>query len=226
MLLVLFVFVCTMAGDALHGTSTVRISRLVSFHTLILYTARNATRLTPGMAPVLIADAGILATSFMHTHKSAPIAALPRRVPHQLNCRPSALEVILPLPSHRRPNVRASSHLLHAPPSSHCRLQWQSVSCACTSAMYSRNEAPASSSRNQTAYPQNDAVLGVSPNQTARSVATGRCSTTLTWATKCAETEPESSSRTGRRWGGQRQAWGKEQTEIYFRRKPFCTRAP
>ena len=52
------------------------------------------------------------------------------------------------------PLVRAPSHLLHAPPSSHRRLQWPSASCACTSAMHSRNEAPASSARNQTAYPQ------------------------------------------------------------------------
>jgi len=38
--------------------------------------------------------------------------------------------------------------------SSHCRLQWhKSVSCACTSAMHSRNEVSASSFRNQTAYP-------------------------------------------------------------------------
>ena len=95
---------------------TVRLSRLVSFHPLILCAARNATRLAPGMAPVLLADAGILATSFMHTHKSVPIADLPHRVPHLRNCRPSALEVILQIPVRRRPNVCASSHLLHDPP--------------------------------------------------------------------------------------------------------------
>jgi len=61
-------------------------------------------------------DAGILATSFMHTHKSVPIADLPHRVPHLRNCRPSALEVILQIPVRRRPNVCASSHLLHDPP--------------------------------------------------------------------------------------------------------------
>ena len=66
-------------------------------------------------------------------------------------------------PARRRPNVCASSHLLHAPPSSHRLLQWQSASCACTSAMHSRNEAPASRDRSQTAYPRNDAVLGVAP---------------------------------------------------------------
>ena len=114
LLLILLVFICTMAGDTLHGTSTVRISRLVSFHTLILYTARNATRLTPGMAPVLIADAGILATSFMHTHKHAPIAALRCRVPHPWNCRPSALEVILPLHYHSTPHVPFQRRPLNA----------------------------------------------------------------------------------------------------------------
>ena len=82
---------------------TVRLSRLVSSHALILCAARNATRLAPGMAPVLLADAGSLATSCMHTHKSAPIAALPRRVPHPRNCHPSALEVI-----HRRPQEPSS----------------------------------------------------------------------------------------------------------------------
>ena len=91
------------------------------------------------------------------------------------------------------------------------------------SVMHLRNEASASSSRNQTTYPQNDAVLGVAPNQTARSVATGRCSTALTWAFKCAETEPEPSSRTGRRCGRQRRTWQTQQNSIYFRRKPFYT---
>jgi hypothetical protein len=37
----------------------------------------------------------------------------------------------------------------------------------------------------------------------------------------CAETEPETSSRTGRRCGEQRQAWQTGQNWIYFRRKPF-----
>ena len=55
------------------------------------------------MAPGLLADAGILATSGMHTHKSAPIAALPRRVPHPRNWRPSALEVILRRPQEPPP---------------------------------------------------------------------------------------------------------------------------
>jgi hypothetical protein len=93
---------------------TVRLSRLVSFHALILYTARNATRLAPGMVPVLLADAGILATSFMHTHKHAPIAALRCRVPHPWNCRPSALEVILPLHYHSTPHVPFQRRPLNA----------------------------------------------------------------------------------------------------------------
>jgi len=58
------------------------------------------------------------------------------------------------------------------------------------SVMHLRNEASASSSRNQTTYPQNDAVLGVAPNQTARSVDTVRCSTAMTWATKCTQLAP------------------------------------
>ena len=143
LLLILLVFICTMAGDTLHGTSTVRISRLVSFHTLILYTARNATRLTPGMAPVLIADAGILATSFMHTHKSAPIAALPRRVPHQLNCRPSALEVILPTDvlTCARLHTSCTPHRLHTVDSNGSRCP-ALAPARCTRAMKRLRVAP------------------------------------------------------------------------------------
>jgi hypothetical protein len=99
LLLILFVFICTMAGDALHDTRAL-LSRLVSSHAPILCDASNATRLAPGMAPVLLADAGILVT---HTHKSTPIIALPRRVPHPLNCRPSVLEVILRCPQEPPP---------------------------------------------------------------------------------------------------------------------------
>jgi hypothetical protein len=140
---------------------TVRLSRLVDFHALLLSPQCHTTG--PGMAPVLLADACILATSGMHTHKSAPIADLPRRVPHPRNCRPSALEVILRRPqeppppkvSHTarahslvaaRPRLRAaaapglprppSCAPAHTPPSSHSRLQWPSASCACTSAMH------------------------------------------------------------------------------------------
>ena len=45
----------------------------------------------------------------------------------------------------------------------------------------------------------------------------------LTWATKYAETEPEPSSRTGRRCGKQRRTWKQEQNWIYFRRKSLST---
>ena len=55
------------------------------------------------MAPGLLADAGILATSGMHKHKSAPIVALPRLGPHPRNGRPSALEVILRRPQEPPP---------------------------------------------------------------------------------------------------------------------------
>ena len=89
---------------------TVRLSRLVSFHTLLLSPQCHTTG--PGMAPVLLADACILATSGMHTHKSAPIADLPRRVPHPRNCRPSALEVILRRP--QEPPPPKASHTARA----------------------------------------------------------------------------------------------------------------
>ena len=102
---------------------TVRLSRLVDFHALLLSPQCHTTG--PGMAPVLLADAGILATSGMHTHKSAPISALPRRVPHPRNCRPSALEVIL-----RRPQEPPELHNLlvrvltpYSPASSHLARQ-------------------------------------------------------------------------------------------------------
>jgi len=41
----------------------------------------------------------------MHTHKRVPIVALHSRVPHQRNCRPSALEVILQLLYHSTQHV-------------------------------------------------------------------------------------------------------------------------
>ena len=58
------------------------------------------------MAPVLLVDAGSLATSCMHTHKSDPITVLPRRVPRPRNCHPSALEVILSRPQEPQPPPR------------------------------------------------------------------------------------------------------------------------
>ena len=42
-------------------------------------------------------------TSCMHPHKSAPIDALPRRVPRPWNCHPSVVEVILHRPQEPRP---------------------------------------------------------------------------------------------------------------------------
>ena len=59
-------------------------------------------------------------TSCMHPHKSAPIAALPRRVPRPWNCHPSAVEVILhrpqepPPPKPLSPRVRDASTVLRA----------------------------------------------------------------------------------------------------------------
>ena len=87
-------------------------------------------------------------TSCMHPHKSAPIDALPRRVPRPWNCHPSVVEVILhrpqepPPPKPPSPRVRDASTSCapaHAPPSSHRRLQWPSASCTCTSAMRERD---------------------------------------------------------------------------------------
>jgi len=128
-----------------------------------LHTVVSTGRLRPARAPRLLADAGILATSCMHPHKSTPIASLPRRCSHPRNCRPSALEVILrcpqepPPPKPLSPLVSAlwllpahaaaqqslpcrprppSCAPAHAPPSSHRRLQWPSASCACTSTMH------------------------------------------------------------------------------------------
>ena len=86
----------------------------------------------------------------MHPHKSAPIAALPRRVPRLWNCRPSTLEVILrrpqepPHPKPLSPRVRAASTVLRArsvlAPSTPLI---DSVFGAGVSAMPSRDGAPA-----------------------------------------------------------------------------------
>ena len=59
---------------------TVRLSRLVSFHTLLLSPQCHTTG--PGMAPVLLADAGILATACTNTRappsSPCPVSALTR----------------------------------------------------------------------------------------------------------------------------------------------------
>jgi hypothetical protein len=90
-----------------------------------------------------------LATSCMHPHKSAPIAALPRRVPCPWNCRPSAFKVILrrpqepPPPKPLSPRVRSASTVLRARSRSTVLTPSTpliaSVFCACASAMHSRN---------------------------------------------------------------------------------------
>ena len=86
--------------------------------------------------------------SCMHPHKSAPIAALPRRVPRPWNCHPSAVEVILhrpqepPTPKPLSPRVRDTSILR---PRSRSTVLTPStpliasVFCACASAVHSRN---------------------------------------------------------------------------------------
>jgi hypothetical protein len=59
-------------------------------------------------------------TSCMHPHKSAPIDALPRRVPRPWNCHPSVVEVILhrpqepPPPKPLSPRRRDASSVLRA----------------------------------------------------------------------------------------------------------------
>ena len=102
--------------------------------------------------------------------------------------------------------------------------RWPSASCACTSAMHSRNRAPESSARCQTAHPRNDAVLEVAP--VLRLLP--RCHLPLLhhadFATNCAETEPEPSSRTGRRCGEQRRTSQGETKLVLLRSKrPLTT---
>ena len=53
----------------------------------------------------------------------------------------------------------------------------------------------------------------------ARSVATGRCSTALTCGTTCPKTEPESSSRTAGRRVEHSRTWNEKATETLFSRK-------
>jgi len=171
-------------------------------------------------------------TACMHPHKSAPIAALPRRVPRPWNCHPSAVEVILhrpqepPPPQPLSPRVRDASTVLRA------RLRSSPPSpCAClarcTSAIdlgYTAFEnRPSSqpprmrrSTSSELATPT-DALRNskrrskfVQHSQSSKSASL--CSTALTLATKYAETRPEQSSRTGRRCGEQRRTWKQEKT--------------
>ena len=104
-----------MAGDALHGTNAPSDSLSLSPSTHCHSIRRTqSTRLAPGIAPVLLADACIL-TNVLHAHAQArPNAALRWRVPHPRNCRPSALEVILPLHYHSTPHVPFQRRPLNA----------------------------------------------------------------------------------------------------------------
>jgi len=58
-------------------------------------------------------------------------------------------------------------------------------------------------------------------SQTACPVATARCSTSLTWATKCAETEPEQSCHTTQPVWGHDRTWKEEQTNFICDCKHF-----
>ena len=90
---------------ALHER-TVRLSRLVSFHAPSSYEPHAMPHDWPRVWPPYCSLMQVSwPTSCMHPHKRAPIAALRRRVPHPRNCRPSALEVILPLHYHSTPHV-------------------------------------------------------------------------------------------------------------------------
>jgi hypothetical protein len=61
-------------------------------------------------------------------------------------------------------------------------------------------------------------------SQTACPVATSRCSTALTWATNCAETEPEQSSLATRPVCGHDRTWKEEQTDFIYDCKQFVLR--
>ena len=111
-------------------------------------------------------------------------------------------------PARRRPSVRrCSSHLR--------RLRGPSASCPCTSAMHRAmelsKERPLSDSS-----PETTPCLKKRPCSDCCPVATGRCSTALTVATNCAETDPEQSSRALRPvcWHGE--TWRREQTTVYY----------
>ena len=173
-------------------------------------------------------------TSCMHPHKSAPIDALPRRVPRPWNCHPSVVEVILHRPQEPRPpkppsprvrDASTSCAPAHAPPSSHRRLQWPSASCTCTSAMHERDRPGVHGvlhlvqARNPQGCGVQESSKLATPTDALRnskrrskfvqhsqsSESASRCSTTLTFATTCAETEPEQSSRTAMRCGTARE---------------------
>ena len=72
-------------------------------------------------------------------------------------------------------------------------------------------------------------VASFEKHATAAPTARGQKTASLAsgpWQTRCAETVPEPSSRTGRRCGEQRQTWVTGQNWIYFRRKSLSTGGP
>ena len=113
----------------------------------------------------------------------------------------------------------------HAPPSSHRRLQWPSASCTCTSAMHERDRPGVHGvlhlvqARNPQGCGVQESSKLATPTDALRnskrrskfvqhsqsSESASRCSTALTFATTCAETEPEQSSRTAMRCGTARE---------------------
>jgi hypothetical protein len=141
---------------------------------------------------------------------------LPHRCPVRENGSGS---VSAHLVSHRscvRLHTSCTTHRLHTV-DSNGRRRPALAPAQCTRAMKRLRVAPVIRQLTH----KNDAVLGVAPNQTARSVATGRCSTALTWDTKCAETEPEPFSRTGQRCGKQRRTWKQNKISFISGENPF-----
>ena len=170
-------------------------------------------------------------TSCMHPHKSAPIAALPHRVPRPWNCHPSAVEVILHRPQEPPPPKPLSPRVRdHRParPLSYTLLT--PVALRVPSAMHERDRPEVHGVQNSSklATPT-DALRNpkrrskfVQHSQSSESAS--RCSTALTLATTCAETVPEQSSRTARRCGTTRGTWEEEQTKVYYDCKQFVLR--
>ena len=167
----------------------------------------------------------------MHPHQSAPIAALPRRVPRPWNCHPNAVEVILHRPQEPTPPQPLSPRVRHASTVLRDRSRSSPPSpCACLARCTSSIDLGDTSFENRpSSHPprmrrstssklatptdalRNSKRLSKFVQHSQSSKSASRCSTPLTFATKYAETGPEQASRTGRRCGEQRRTWKQEQ---------------
>jgi len=202
-----------MAGDALHGTSAPSGYLALSPSTHSSYAQHAMPHDWPRVWPPYCSLMQVSWPRPSCTRTRAPpsppcpVASLTRGIVVQVTSKSYSHSPPADVLTCARLHTSCTPH--RGPPcrSSHSRLQWSSASCACTSAMHSRNGSVESSARIQTAYPRNDAVLLFS----LPSVRMRNQSHSL-----ARDDDAVDNDRHGKQ----------SKTEIYIRRKPFVPELP